>query len=215
MGRVLKFLKRYFSDWRYMSAGFCILHVPYFLESKLALGPGWDNYWALAYLLHGLVFLALSPWRPRFFAAFVCCCVLTIGGCRAFDKVTGVPEDVQIEMAEYSRIRLGKYSEWIPVGAWDIRFSYYTSLFSSATVRCKVSEADFKWFCRRNGKRIRSDRTDFNERTQEPAVGNRCPWQGLAEGRVYAHVCQYRNAGGWFIFYNRDTQEMYLDFSTN
>lgn len=215
MGRVLKFLKRYFSDRRYMSAGFCGLHALYFMEGQLGFGPGLDNIWVLAYLLHGLLFLILSFWKTGFFAAFAGCCVLTIGGCSAFSEVTGVPEETQIEMAKYNRIRLGKYSEWIPVGAWDIRFSYYVSLFSSATVRCKVSEADFKWFCWRNRKRIRSDRTDFNERTQEPSVGNRCPWRGLAEGRVYAHVYQYRNAGGWFIFYNRDTQEMYLDFSTN
>ena len=214
MGRILVFLKHCFYDWRYWAASFCGLHALYFLESELGFGPGLDIIWGLAYLLYGLCFGVRSLCNSKFRMPFVICCVLTIGGCHAFTRVTGVPEETEVEMAEYSRIRLGKYSEWIPVGARDIKFRYYTGLFSAATVRCRVSESDFKWFCWRNNKKIRSDRTDFNERTQDITPVNHCPWE-VAKGRFYAHVYEYRNMGGWYIFYNRDTQEMSLQYSTN
>ena len=212
--RLRDFLWSFWTDWRYPVAGFCVFHLLLFCEYYLGLGPGLGYFWGLLFVLNG-IYLLIQAFRFKQAAvAFVCCTVLLIGGCCTFEKLTSLPEGKEFEHLEYNFLRMGQYSRWIPMGARDISFSYYTGLFEGAAVECTVAEPAFLRFCRRNRYKVRSDRVDVNEYTGK--IENVQYLRRDAMGpRFYAHFSMARTGAGLRLYYNRDTGRMFLNYSTN
>lgn len=223
----MNFLKKTFSKYVqrwWIPAGLQLgLFVAWFAESHLAFGPGWDKWWLLALMTNGLGFLIVmltskdvTKWK--LIMAFLLCVILQLGGCHVYAKVFPAPPECdQSYFAEYDRFVLGRYSDAVPVGSWDIAFRYYDGLFCGRSVKCKVSERDFKWFCWRNKYPIHKGRGFINVSTGKPPATT---WFGDAMEEANENCYSYfkydeRSCAGYKMIYDVKTQTLQFNWSTN
>jgi len=211
----------YFFKWYVPAAVWLMLFVFWFLESRLALGPGWDNWWLLAWFLNALVYFITALRRQgregfHFFGGVILCGIVQFGGCRVYDYyVPPVEEHKKCHFEECDRIRLGRYSDCIPMGAKNISFSYYDGMFSSRQVQCEVTEDDFLWFCWRNGYKVRRGTMPINERTGKVMKDT---WFAIDLSRIQDYYSYYdiaETCAGRKILYDTVTQKLDYNWSTN
>jgi len=149
--------------------------------------------------------------------ALLVCFVVQFGGCCSYEHcVPALPENTECKFEKYDRIKLGSYSDCVPAGAWNITFSYYSGLFSGRHVKCNVSEADFLWFCRRNGYRIRKGVLPVNEHTGEKL---KTEWFGYDRNRISEYYSYFdvneASCVGVKMLYDVKAQTLNYDWSTN
>jgi len=211
----------YFLKWYIPAVVWLSLYFLWFIENNLAFGPGLDMWWMFAWFFNVLVyFITMLCHKGRrklvYFGAIVFCGVVQFGGCRAYDCFAPpVPESEECHFSEYDRLRLGRYSHCIPVGARNITFSYYDGLFAGYHVTCEVSEKDFLWFCWRNRYKLRKGVLPINERTGDATSTH---WFEYDPNRIqdyYSYFDVAKSCAGRRILYDTKTQKLSYYWSTN